>query len=200
MNTDLDLTTAFAVTPDDLDRLHDRLAATATADGSVDVTYRTVDSPIGSLLLATTDTGLVRVAFAGEDHERVLQQLADRVSPRVLRHPARLDDAAHQLDEYFAGRRQAFTVPIDWRLASGFRSTVLHHLPDIAYGHTASYAAVARLVGNPKAVRAVGTACASNPLPIVVPCHRVVRAAGGIGGYLGGVEAKSMLLALEAQR
>ena len=200
MNTDLDLSTAFAVTSDDLDRLHDRLATTATAERSVDVTYRTVDSPIGSLLLATTDAGLVRVAFADEDHERVLQQLADRVSPRVLRHPARLDATARQLDEYFAGRRQAFTVPLDWRLASGFRSTVLHHLPDITYGHTASYAAVARLVGNPKAVRAVGTACATNPLPIVVPCHRVVRSDGGIGGYLGGVEAKTKLLALEAQR
>jgi methylated-DNA-[protein]-cysteine S-methyltransferase len=156
-----------------------------------------VDSPVGLLLLAATDVGLVRVAYAREDHDTVLQNLADRISPRVLRAPARLDLAARELEEYFTGARQAFDLALDWRLSAGFRATVLHRLPDIGYGHTASYAAVAALAGNPKAVRAVGTACATNPLPVVVPCHRVVRSDGAMGGYLGGVEAKRTLLTLE---
>lgn len=94
------------------------------------------------------------------------------------------------MQEYFAGARRTFDVALDWRLSSGFRSAVLHRLPDIGYGHTASYAAVAQLAGNPTAVRAVGSACATNPLPVVVPCHRVVRSDGSVGGYLGGIEAK----------
>ena len=197
MNTDLDLTTAFAVTPDDLDRLHDRFVATATADGFVDVTYRTVDSPIGSLLLATTDTGLVRVAFAGEDHERVLQQLADRVSPRVLRHPARLDDTAHQLDEYFAGRRHAFDLAIDWELTHGFTRRVLQSTARIPFGELGTYRSVATRAGNAAAVRAAGNALGANPMPIVVPCHRIVRTGGALGGYTGGVQRKEFLLTLE---
>jgi methylated-DNA-[protein]-cysteine S-methyltransferase len=128
----------------------------------------------------------------------VLQSLAERVSPRVLRRPVRLDDVARQLDEYFAGDRRSFDVGLDWRLSSGFRATVLRCLPDVTYGHTASYADVARRAGNPRAVRAVGSACATNPLPVVVPCHRVVRADGAIGGYLGGPAAKAYLLAREA--
>ena len=140
----------------------------------------------------------MRVAYANEDHESVLQALSDRISPRVLHAPKRLDEVAGQLDEYFAGRRHAFDLPLDWTLSKGFRSVVLHTLPGIGYGHTASYAAVARLTGNPNAVRAVGSACATNPLPVVVPCHRVVRSDGAMGGYLGGVEAKRMLLGLEA--
>jgi methylated-DNA-[protein]-cysteine S-methyltransferase len=193
-----ELVRAFAGDPDHLRRLHDRLAAAAQADGILDVAYRTLDSPVGPLLLAATDVGLVRVAYASEDHDKVLQALADRVSPRILRASARLDSTARELEEYFAGRRRSFDVPLDWRLAAGFRSTVLRHLPEISYGHTATYAAVARMVGNPKAVRAVGTACAVNPLPVVVPCHRVVRSDGGMGGYLGGVDAKRTLLTLEA--
>ena len=189
---------ALAGDPDHLRRLHDQLAAAAQADGILDVAYRTLDSPVGPLLLAATDVGLVRVAYASEDHDKVLQALADRVSPRILRASARLDSTARELEEYFAGRRRSFDVPLDWRLAAGFRSTVLRHLPEISYGHTATYAAVARMVGNPKAVRAVGTACAVNPLPVVVPCHRVVRSDGGMGGYLGGVDAKRTLLTLEA--
>ena len=129
----------------------------------------------------------------------MLQMLADRISPRVLHAPARLDTVAAELGEYFAGRRRSFDVPLDWRLSAGFRRTVLNHLAtDIGYGHTATYAKVAHLAGNPKGVRAVGTACATNPLPVVVPCHRVVRTDGGIGGYLGGAEAKRTLLTLEA--
>lgn len=178
--------------------LHARLTMAASAAGVLDVAYRTFDSPVGSLLLAATERGLVRVAYADENHDTVLQTLADRVSPRILNAPARLDDVATELDEYFAGRRRAFDVALDWRLSKGFRATVLHHLAvDVAYGHTASYAAVAELAGNPKAVRAVGTACATNPLPVVVPCHRVVRSNGSMGGYLGGADAKRTLLTLE---
>jgi methylated-DNA-[protein]-cysteine S-methyltransferase len=179
-------------------RLHDRLVADADHDGLLDLAYRTVDSPIGSLLLVATPAGLVRVAFDREGHDVVLARLADDISPRVLRAPARLDAAAAQLEEYFAGRRRGFDVPIDFRLAHGFRRTVLDHLREIAYGSTASYAAVAAAAGSPNAVRAVGTACARNPLPVVVPCHRVVRSDGSVGQYLGGTEAKEVLLALEA--
>jgi methylated-DNA-[protein]-cysteine S-methyltransferase len=202
MNTEIDMTEALVRglgdTPDRLRQLHDRLAAAAQAEGILDVAYRTIDTPVGSLLLAATDVGLVRVAYANEDHEAVLIALADHISPRILSSPARLDNTARELDEYFAGHRRTFDIPLDWRLSKGFRSTVLHALPDIGYGHTASYAAVAQLAGNPKAVRAVGTACATNPLPVVVPCHRVVRSDGALGGYLGGVEAKRTLLGLEA--
>ena len=193
-----DLAQAFPETPGQLSRLHDRLAAAAQREGTLDVAYRVVDSPVGPLLLAATEQGLVRVAYAREDHDAVLQALADKISPRILQAPARLDPAARELEEYFAGRRHAFDLPLDWRLSAGFRRTVLEHLAEIGYGHTASYAAVARLAGNPKAVRAVGTACATNPMPVVVPCHRVVRSDGSMGGYLGGADAKQTLLTLEA--
>ncbi|GAA3092068.1 methylated-DNA--[protein]-cysteine S-methyltransferase [Streptosporangium carneum] len=179
-------------------RLHARLAAAADRAGILDVAYRTVDTPVGSLLLAATGEGLVRVAYAREDHEKVLEQLAAGVSPRVLRAPARLDGAARELEEYFAGRRRLFDLPLDLRLARGFRRTVLSRLREIGYGATASYATVAEAAGSPRAVRAVGTACATNPLPIVVPCHRVVRSDGAIGQYVGGVETKRILLGLEA--
>ena len=189
---------AAVADPDHLARLHARLAATAEAEDVLDIAYRTIDSPVGRLLLAATVTGLVRVAYANEDHDRVLETLSERISPRILHHPGRLDDAARELDEYFAGRRRAFSLNLDWRLSAGFRATVLRHLGDIGYGHTASYATVAQLAGRPKAVRAVGTACATNPLPVVVPCHRVVRSDGSMGGYLGGLDAKATLLSLEA--
>ena len=179
-------------------RLHARLIDNASDAGLLDVAYRTVDSPLGSLLLAATERGLVRVAYDREGHDAVLAQLADAVSPRVLRAPARLDLAARELEEYFAGRRTGFDLPLDLTLSAGFRRTVLAHLPEIAYGSTASYAAVAAAIGNPKAVRAVGTACATNPLPLVLPCHRVIRTDGAIGRYVGGVDAKQTLLSLEA--
>jgi methylated-DNA-[protein]-cysteine S-methyltransferase len=181
-------------------RLHGRLADEAARTDILDVAFRTLDSPVGSLLLAATSAGLVRVAFAREDHERVLADLAARISPRVLRAPSRLDAVARELEEYFAGRRQAFDLPLDLRLAKGFRRDVLGHLPDIRYGSTTSYAALAVAAGNPRAVRAVGSACATNPLPVVVPCHRVVRSDGGLGQYLGGIEAKAALLVLEGAR
>lgn len=185
-------------TVDDLDALHARLAAAAQHQGILDIAYRVIDSPVGALLIAATELGLVRVAYASEGHDAVLQRLADKISPRILLAPGRLDTVAGQLDEYFAGTRHEFSVPLDWRLSAGFRNTVLRHLREIGYGHTASYAAVARLAGNPNAVRAVGSACATNPLPVVVPCHRVVRSDGAMGGYLGGPEAKRILLTLEA--
>jgi methylated-DNA-[protein]-cysteine S-methyltransferase len=191
------LVQALAPAPGHLGRLHERLARAAQANEILDVAYRTMDTPVGPLLLAATGQGLVRVAFAREDHDAVLQSLADRISPRVLRFPARLDVAARELDEYFTGQRHRFDLPLDWQLSAGFRRAVLSHLPDIGYGHTASYATVAQLAGSPKAFRAVGTACATNPLPVVVPCHRVVRADGGMGGYRGGPEAKRTLLTLE---
>jgi len=178
-------------------RLHARLAAAAQDAGILDVAYRVVDSPVGRLLLAATEQGLVRVAYDRQDHDRVLSELAASISPRVLRAPGRLDPAARELDEYFAGQRTRFDVPVDLRLARGFRRTVLAHLPEIGYGMTASYAAVARAAGNPRAIRAAGTACATNPLPVVVPCHRVVRSDGTIGQYVGGADAKRALLALE---
>lgn len=183
---------------DTASRLQARLAAAASATDVLDVAYRTVDSPIGSLLLAATPVGLVRVAFALEDHDAVLQRLAAAVSPRILAAPARLDPAARELEEYFAGRRSGFDLALDHTLSRGFRLTVLRHLRNISYGHTESYATVAAAAGNAKAVRAVGTACATNPIPVVVPCHRVVRSDGVIGQYLGGVAAKRALLDLEA--
>jgi methylated-DNA-[protein]-cysteine S-methyltransferase len=197
MNIDADLARAFPDTPGHLAMLRERLAAAADLEGLLDVAYRTFDSPVGPLLLAATEQGLVRVAFAGEGHDAVLQALADKISPRVLHAPARLDAATRELAEYFAGQRRRFDLPLDWRLSAGFRRTVLSHLPEIGYGHTASYAAAAALAGRPKAIRAAATACATNPLPVVVPCHRVVLSDGRIGNYRGGPEAKRILLTLE---
>lgn len=201
MNTN-DLTPAlkraFTGDPGAQHRLQVRLATAAERDGILDVAYRTVDSPVGPLLLAATDAGLVRVAYASEGHDDVLRSLADRISPRILSAPARLDAPARELDEYFARRRQSFDLPLDWRLSAGFRRDVLSHLPEIAYGHTASYAAIARIAGNPKAIRAAATACATNPLPVIVPCHRVIYSDGRLGHYLGGPDAKRTLLTLEA--
>jgi methylated-DNA-[protein]-cysteine S-methyltransferase len=181
-----------------LARLQARLERAAEAESLLDVAYTTVDSPVGPLLLAATPKGLVRVAYDIEDHDRVLDTLAQRLSPRVLRAPKRLDAAAREVDEYFGGRRQAFDLPLDLSLSKGFRQLVQRHLPEIGYGQTRTYGQVAALVGNPKAVRAVGTACATNPLPLVVPCHRVLPASGGPGRYVGGPAAKVTLLTLEA--
>lgn len=181
-----------------LDRLHRRLEREAEQAGVLDVAYRTVDTPVGTLLLAATSVGLVRVAYAIEGHDTVLARLATAVSPRILRAPGRLDDVARQIDEYFAKRRRAFEVPVDLRLTAGFRRNVIEHLRDIGYGRRESYSDVAAAVGNPRAVRAVGTACAHNPLPVVIPCHRVVRSDGSTGQYIGGPQAKSALLTLEA--
>ena len=187
-----------AVTDAELRVLHDRLAASSDAQGVLDVAYRTLDTPVGTLLLAATQKGLIRVAYGSEGHDEVLKTLAKRISPRILHAPRRLDAAAREMEQYFAGRRRSFELPLDFSLATGFRAIVLSHLPEIAYGHTASYAAVAAAAGRPRAVRAVGTACATNPLPVVVPCHRVIRSDGSFSGYIGGPAAKQALLELEA--
>jgi methylated-DNA-[protein]-cysteine S-methyltransferase len=193
-----DFTTHFPVDQQHLQRLHARLETGARARDLLDIAYRTIDSVVGPLLLAATPLGLLRVAFANENQDLVLQNLSQRVSPRILEAPAQLDPLVRQLDEYFAGRRHSFEVPLDWSLARGFRRTVLEHLnTDIAYGATTSYAILAGIAGSPKAVRAVGTACATNPIPIVVPCHRVIRSDGKIGSYRGGPAAKCALLDLE---
>lgn len=201
--TDRDMVNALAASCSadgnhDSEALRARLAERAEQEDLLDLAYQVVDSPIGPLLLAATPAGLVRVAFEGEDHGAVLARLADSVSPRILRSGRRTDDVARQLDEYFAGRRRRFEVPLDLQLVRGFRRAVITHLADIAYGSTESYAAVARATGNPSAVRAVGSACSHNPVPVILPCHRVVRADGTLGQYLGGTPAKATLLAIEA--
>jgi methylated-DNA-[protein]-cysteine S-methyltransferase len=181
-----------------LDDLRATLARRAQEEGLLDVAYRTLDSPVGRLLLAATPEGLVRVAFETEDADSVLAELAAQVSPRVLLAPARLDAVASELEEYFAGGRHAFDVPVDLRLARGFRRAVLERLTQVPYAGTVSYAQLAARAGSPRAVRAVGTACALNPVPLVVPCHRVVRSDGAPGAYRGGADVKRRLLAMEA--
>ena len=181
-------------------RLRDQLVAAADADQLLDVAYRLVDSPVGTLLLAATDKGLVRVAYQSEDHDQVLQTLSKLISPRILRAPRRLDQVARQLSEYFTGERHDFMLPLDFQLARGFRRAVLAHLVLINYGQTETYAEVAAATGHARAVRAVGTACATNPMPVIVPCHRVLRSDGKLGGYIGGLETKATLLSLEAGR
>jgi methylated-DNA-[protein]-cysteine S-methyltransferase len=185
---------------DEVASLYARLATRADEDGLLDVAYRTLDTPVGTLLLAATSSGLVRIAYESEGHEEVLRSLAGKISPRILESPRRLDEVARQLEEYFDGRRAGFDLPIDLRLSAGFRRSVLSYLPAIGYGETASYKSVAAAVHNPKAVRAVGTACATNPLPVVIPCHRVIRSNGQVGPYLGGPEIKHQLLDMEANR
>jgi methylated-DNA-[protein]-cysteine S-methyltransferase len=169
----------------------------AAAEGLVDVAWATMDSPIGTLLVAATDAGVVRIGFEGESPEHVLDELAHHISPRVVSVPRRLDAVRTELDEYFAGRRQQFEVAIDTQLSHGFRKLVLEHLVQVPYGRTVSYRDLAVEAGSPGASRAVGSAMATNPIPIVVPCHRVLRTGGGLGGYGGGLPVKEFLLRLE---
>jgi methylated-DNA-[protein]-cysteine S-methyltransferase len=169
--------------------------ARADVDGLVDVAWAIEETPIGPLTLAATPVGIVRVGFGTEEY--VLSELAAEVSPRVVHLPSRLDDLRRQLDEYFAGRRRHFDVRLDRRLSHGYRRTVLEALSRVPYGETVSYKDLAERTGNPKASRAVGTAMATNPIPILVPCHRVLRSGGALGGYGGGVETKVWLLQLE---
>ena len=187
-----------AVDDERLERLHARLVARAATAGELDVAYRTIDSPLGPLVLAATPAGLVRIGFvATEGEEGILADISRRVSPRVLRSPGRLDKAAQQVEEFLAGRRAGFELALDLSLATGFRGEVVRALNRIGYGTTATYGEVAAWLDNPGAVRAVGTACATNPLPLVLPCHRVVRSDGEPGRYLGGSGAKQRLLEIE---
>ncbi len=174
------------------------VAAMADAQGLVDVAYTSVDSPLGPLLVATTPKGLVRVAY-GEfrSPDDVLEDLARRISPRVLEAPARLDPVRRELDEYFGGHRRDFDVPIDWSHLAGFTRAVLRETAQIRFGETGTYASVASGAGSPRAVRAAGNALGANPMPVIVPCHRVLRTGGALGGYTGGVERKEFLLRLE---
>jgi methylated-DNA-[protein]-cysteine S-methyltransferase len=170
----------------------------AEEEGLVDVAYTSVDSPLGPLVVAATPRGLVRVSyseFRGE--EEVLEELARRVSPRVLEAPARLDPVRRELHEYFEGRLQGFDVPIDWSHLAGFTREVLRATARIGFGELSTYAGVAAEAGSPRAVRAAGNALGANPMPVVVPCHRVLRTGGGLGGYTGGLERKEFLLRLE---
>jgi methylated-DNA-[protein]-cysteine S-methyltransferase len=167
-------------------------------EGLLDVAYATVDSPLGPLVVAATPRGLVRLAYTGSrDEGEVVEDLAGKLSPRILEAPERLDDVRRELDEYFEGRRVDFEVPIDWSLTRGFTGKVLRQTARIGYGKTSTYAEVAGRAGSPRAVRAAGNALGSNPIPVVVPCHRVLRTGGALGGYTGGVERKEFLLRLE---
>jgi methylated-DNA-[protein]-cysteine S-methyltransferase len=181
----------------DLDALRARLARRAAEGGLLDVAYGFADSPLGPLTVMVTDRGLVRLSYAHEAVGEQLDEVAARISPRILEAPERTDTVRRQLDEYFAGRRRGFDVPIDWRLTRGFGGDVLRVTARIPFGSVSSYREVAAAAGSPNAYRAAGNALGSNPIPIVVPCHRVLHAGGGLGGYTGGLERKRFLLGLE---
>jgi methylated-DNA-[protein]-cysteine S-methyltransferase len=179
------------------DALANEFLRRAEQEGLLDVAYTEFDSPVGTLLLAATPRGLVRITFPVETTDRVLEQLAESISPRILESPARLDDARRELERYFEGGLREFDLPLDWRLSRGFYRKVLRATARIPYGQTRSYSEMAKRAGSPRAVRATGTALGSNPLPIIVPCHRVLRTGGALGGYGGGLEVKQSLLELE---
>jgi methylated-DNA-[protein]-cysteine S-methyltransferase len=175
------------------------LAPSAAAAGLLDVAYATTDSPAGPLLLAATPHGLVRLAYVDRDFdvEAVLEQLARRVSPRILFSARKLDEPRRELDQYFAGSRREFEVELDWQLARGFGRRVLEATAQIPFGAVSTYKQVAARAGSPAASRAAGNALGANPIPIIVPCHRVLHTTGGLGGYTGGLERKRLLLDIE---
>jgi len=186
----------------DFERAKRAFSARAEDEGLVEVAYANVDSPFGEMLVAATDRGVVKLALpshAGSElkPDLVLTELAVAVSPRVLEAPSRLDPVRRQLDAYFEGKLHRFDAAVDWRLAKGFTDKVLHQVARIPYGRTLSYGEVAAKAGNPRAFRAAGTACGANPVPLIVPCHRVVQASGDPGNYGGGPEMKRALLELE---
>ncbi len=183
---------------EEMDRLHGQLVTKAKAEGLLDLAYRTIESPYGDFLVVVSPDGLMRVAFEGEDHDAVLAGLSNTVSPRILSDTAGTEVVARQFGEYFAGRRREFDLSVDLKLVQGFRRNVLEHLLSVPYGETATYTSLAAAAGSPRAVRAVGSACATNPVPIVVPCHRVVRSDGSTGQYRGGADTKVALLKMEA--
>ena len=171
----------------------------ADAAGLLDVAYATFDSPTGKLLLAATPRGLVRLAYLDDDDQldHVLEQLASTISPRVLASPRRLDEPRRELDQYFEGHRRGFDVELDWRLTRGFGRRVLKAAARIPFGSVSTYKQVAAQAGSPRGSRAAGNALGANPIPIIVPCHRVLHSTGGLGGYTGGLERKRLLLAVE---
>jgi methylated-DNA-[protein]-cysteine S-methyltransferase len=174
------------------------IAEAAAAAGLLDLAYTTFDSPLGRLLLARTPVGLARVAYVdGEQEEAVLAEMAGRISPRLLSAPRQLDESRRELDEYFSGRRRSFDVALDLRLMTDFTRRVLTVTAAIPYGSVSTYREVAARAGSPRGFRAAGNALGSNPLPIVLPCHRVLHSTGGLGGYTGGLERKRTLLAIE---
>jgi methylated-DNA-[protein]-cysteine S-methyltransferase len=175
----------------------ERFAERAAAEGLVDVSYALVDSPLGKLLAAQTKRGLVELAYEDGDADALLVKLSSRLSPRMLEAPAKLDDVRRQLDEYFEGRRTQFDTPIDWSLSSGFTQRILQATARVPFGQLATYREMATKAGNERAVRAAGNALGSNHIPIVVPCHRIIRTGGALGGYTGGLERKEFLLKLE---
>jgi methylated-DNA-[protein]-cysteine S-methyltransferase len=181
----------------DLEALRSELARRAASDGVLDVGYGFADSPLGPLTVVVTGRGLVRLSYAHESVDEQLDDIATRISPRILASPERTDAVRRQLDEYFAGDRRRFDVPIDWRLVQGFSGNVLRATARIPFGAVSSYREVAAEAGSPNAYRAAGNALGSNPIPIVVPCHRVLHSGGGLGGYTGGLERKQYLLRLE---
>lgn len=181
----------------DLERLRATLAERAGEAGLLDVAYGTYDSPLGPLTVFVTPRGLVRLSYPGEPVEAQVDELAATISPRVMAAPTRTDDVRRQLDAYFAGSRTSFDVPIDWRLVRGFANAVLRATARIPFGGISTYREIAAEAGSPNAYRAAGNALGSNPVPIVVPCHRVLHAGGGLGGYTGGLDRKRYLLALE---
>jgi methylated-DNA-[protein]-cysteine S-methyltransferase len=181
----------------DGERLMSELGRRAREAGLADVAYASMDSPVGELLVAVTERGVVRVAFSSEVTDEVLAELAQRVSPRLLRLPERTDTVRRELDEYFEGKRHGFDLPLDWSLVRGFARGVLHATARVPFGQTTTYRQMAEAAGSPRASRAAGNALGSNPIPIVVPCHRVLHSGGGLGGYAGGLERKRTLLTLE---
>lgn len=173
-------------------------AGRAEREGLIDVAYATIDSPLGPLLALGTERGLLMLSYTDEPVDAALERVAARVSPRILEAPGRLDAARRELDEYFSGRLRRFGIPIDWSLISGYARAVLEATRAIPYGGAMSYSEVSAAAGNPRGARATGNALGSNPIPIVIPCHRVLRSGGAIGGYTGGLDRKRFLLALEA--
>lgn len=176
-------------------RIAGRTAASRDAER---LSWDIVESPLGPLLTVGSARGLLRIAFGCEGFDAVLGSLQERTGAVPRRVHDRLGQVGTELDEYFAGTRRGFDLALDHSASTGFRAQVQHLLPHTPYGRTITYKQLAGAAGSPRAVRAVGGACATNPLPIVVPCHRVVRSDGGLGGYLGGLEAKRILLDLES--
>jgi methylated-DNA-[protein]-cysteine S-methyltransferase len=186
-----------AISGDEVAAAARRLASRAVSEGLADVAYSDVDTPVGNLVVASTRRGLVRVSFGPEPREKVLEELAEDVSPRMIESPARLDDVRRQLDDYFERRRHEFDLELDWQLSRGFSRRVLQNTYRIPFGRVSTYGEMAAAAGSPRGARAAGNALGGNPIPIVVPCHRVLHTGGGIGGYGGGLERKRFLLRLE---